>query len=110
MYSKIIDISWPISPAMTAYKDRSIVTFTSTKTFEKDHAREATVLLGTHSGTHVDAPAHFLERGHMIDQTKLEALIGSCNVLDLTTVEEKITAQDLHPFAIKQHDRILLKT
>lgn len=109
-FSKIIDISWPISPQMTAYKDRSIVAFTPTKTFEKDHAREATVLLGTHSGTHVDAPAHFLEHGHTIDQTKLEALIGPCKVLDLTDSTEKITAQDLQRFDIKHDDRVLLKT
>jgi len=110
MYSKIIDISWPISPDMTAYKDRSIVTFTQTKTYEKDHAREATVLLGTHSGTHVDAPAHFLEHGQSLDQIDLNCLIGSCKVLDLTYVQEKITEQDLRAFNITQDDRILLKT
>jgi len=110
MFSKIIDISWPISPAMTAYKDRSVVAFTPTKTFEKDHAREATVIIGTHSGTHVDAPAHFLEHGHTIDQMKLDALIGPCKVLDLSDISEKVTAHDLQRFDIKKHDRILLKT
>lgn len=110
MYSKIIDISWPISPSMTAYKDRSIVTFTQTKIFEKDHAREATILLGTHSGTHVDAPAHFLEHGNMLDQTDLKSLIGPCKVLDLTGIQEKIIAEDLYKFDIRENDRILLKT
>ena len=110
MYSKIIDISWPISPDMTAYKDRSVVAFTSTKTYESDHAREATVLLGTHSGTHVDAPAHFLEHGQSLDQINLNCLIGPCKVLDLTNIQEKITAHDLYTFDITENDRILLKT
>jgi len=110
MYSKIIDISWPISSHMTAYKDRSVVAFTHTKIYEKDHAREAQIVLGTHSGTHVDAPSHFLEHGQPLDQIDLNYLIGPCKVLDLTNIEEKITAKDLYNFDIVENDRILLKT
>jgi len=110
MFTTIIDISWPISPDMTAYKDRSVVTFTATKTYEKDHVREATIVLGTHSGTHIDAPAHFLEFGQSLDKIDLSKLVGHCKVLDLTHIHEKITAQDLDMFDITDNNRILLKT
>lgn len=109
-YTNIIDISWPISPAMTAYKDKKVVAFTTTKQFETDHVREALITLGTHSGTHIDAPAHFLGTGKTIDQQTLAMLVGACRVLDLTHCVEKITAQDLAAYDIKPGERILCKT
>ncbi len=109
-YTKIIDISWPISPEMTAYKDKNIVFFNRTKTFDHDHVREALVTIGTHSGTHIDAPAHFLATGATIDQQPLAPLVGLCRVLDLTHCIEKITTQDLVLHDIKPGERILCKT
>jgi len=53
----MIDISWPIDPAMTAYKDKKIVQFEQTKIFEAVGARESVLRLGAHTGTHIDAPA-----------------------------------------------------
>jgi arylformamidase len=108
--AKVIDISWPMSSSMTAYKDRHIVSFTPTKDFAKDGARETTVVLGTHSGTHVDAPSHFLEKGSSIDQLDLKMLLGPCFVLDLSHVDGCITQAELSRFSIDQGSRILLKT
>ena len=34
----------------------------------------------THNGTHVDAPAHFLQQGKTIERMELEAFVGSCYV------------------------------
>lgn len=106
----LIDISWPISPDMTAYKDRKVVVFEATKTFDKDEVREALVTLGTHSGTHVDAPAHFVKDGKTIDQISLDHFIGSCRVLDMTVCKEKISADDLRAHKPQEHEIILLKT
>ncbi len=107
---KVIDISWPISPEMTAYKDRKIVTFKSTKTFEKDGARETIITIGSHTGTHVDAPSHFLKDGKTIDQMLLEKVVGDCSLLDLSDVPEKITAEHLSMYDIAPDEIILLKT
>lgn len=109
-FKKIIDISWPISQSMTAYKDRHVVQFTQTKTFEQDHARESVVTLGSHSGTHVDAPAHFLENGASIEEMPLSSLIGPCSVIDLTHCAEKITINDVAEQIIPDDHIILLKT
>ncbi|MBM3893821.1 cyclase family protein [Candidatus Dependentiae bacterium] len=109
-YTNLIDISWPISPTMTAYKDKKVVSFTATKQFETDQVRETHVLIGTHTGTHIDAPAHFLATGETIDKQSLSRLIGACRVIDLTHCVEKITASDLALHNLKPGERILCKT
>ena len=108
----IIDVSWPLSESTTGYKDRKIIKFEARKTFEKDNVRESTITLDTHSGTHVDAPSHFLADGATIDATPLEKLIGPAIVLDLTHVQEKITREILQHYndvILPQHI-VLLKT
>lgn len=107
---KLIDISWPIKPGMTEYKDQAKVKFTPTKTIEQNNAREHDLALTTHTGTHVDAPAHFLEYGKNLDACGLQNLVGECVVFDLTHVSEKITESDLINLPIKTAQIVLLKT
>ena len=107
---KIIDISWPITENITEYKNKKTVKFELTKTFSENGVRDSIITLGSHTGTHVDAPAHFLDNGESINQIKLEKLIGKAKVLDLTSIKEKITEQDLKQFNIEKDDIILLKT
>lgn len=109
---KIIDISWPISPTVTEYKDQRTVTFTHTKTFEKDGGRASVIAMNVHTGTHVDAPAHFLSHGATIDATPLTSLVGPCVVLDCTSIKDAITAEHLERYAdlCGTGDIVLLKT
>lgn len=106
---EIIDISWPISPSMTNYKDKNIVRFKALKTFEKDKARVSEICLDTHTGTHVEASSHFLN-GQTIDQISLSSLIGQCKVIDLMHIKDSIKMEDLESFAISSGDIILFKT
>lgn len=115
--STIIDISWPISPAMTSYKNNKPVVFTTTRTIEDSgtqlphtHMHETNVLCNTHTGTHVDAPSHKLLGAKNIDQISLIALIGPAVVLDLTQVQGGITEQDLASHQVLAGDIVLLKT
>ena len=107
---RIFDISWPISRTTVGYKDQTTVKFEDVKTFQKDNARETIIQLDSHTGTHVDAPAHFIRDGATIDQVGLHSLIGPSAVIDLTTVGEKITAENLEEKDIREGDIILLKT
>ncbi len=109
-YKKIIDISWPIIETMTAYKDRSVVKIQPTKTWEKDHAREALVTLGTHTGTHVDAPSHFMQGGQSIDQLNLLTLIGPCMVFDMTHIDDSIGFDDVKSLDVDSGKIVLFKT
>jgi len=107
---KIYDISWPISPATVEYKNKKTISFESLKEFETDQVRVSKICLGTHTGTHVDAPSHFLKDGKTIDKISLDRLIGRAHVLDLTEVVDKITANDLEKFEFAAGEIVLLKT
>ena len=107
---KAIDISWPISVSMTTYKDAKDVRIESTKSFDVDGVRACCFSLGSHVGTHVDAPAHFIKNGPTIDKIELERIMGECKVLDFTDVEDKITDEHLALYDIDYEDIILLRT
>ncbi|WP_456324638.1 cyclase family protein [Desulfonauticus submarinus] len=55
------------------------------------------LLLGTHTGTHCDAPRHFVPEGLSVDKLSLEALIGPARVLDFSYAQpyQKIDVKDL---------------
>lgn len=107
---KFIDISWPISKGITEYKDRNTLTIDHFATHLSKDFEESTFCMGTHTGTHVDAPRHFIENGKTIDQIDLDKLNGECQVLDLTFVDDKITDTKLEKLKIEANKIILLKT
>ncbi len=112
MRVNILDISWPLSEAITGYKDRKSVGFETLKSFEKDGVRESAIWCMTHSSTHVDAPSHMLKEGKTVDQLALETFSGSCVVLDLMLVQATITHAWLSDQGdqIKEGDIVLFKT
>lgn len=108
---KIIDISWPINSKMTQYKDRQLYSEVSTKSFEYDGVRESCLTIGTHVGTHVDAPSHVFEDGKAIESISLSSLIGKCIVLDFSDLKkDSIEACDLENKEFGDAEIILLKT
>lgn len=108
----IIDISWPISKVTTGYKDRNVVDFHEVKNFNADGVRETTIELSSHTGTHVDAPSHFLKEGKTIDQLSLDRIIGNCIVLDMTVCSERVTRDCLVEYddIIQEGSIVLLRT
>ena len=69
----------------------------------------ALLSLGTHLGTHVDPPAHYLNGGAPVDEMPLEDLIGPGVVLDLRG-RSKIDRQTLEEAPLEDHVRVLMKT
>jgi arylformamidase len=62
---------------------------------------------GVHSGTHVDAPVHFIDGAPAAESLPLEVLIGPARVLDLTAAERL----DASAFdGVELQERVLLKT
>lgn len=108
---KIIDISWPITPDITTYRNKSDVQVLQNHSWETSAKRESQLACGMHTGTHVDAPAHFLESGLTVDQLDLNNLMGLAQVLELSAVKNnQITKLDLSNFEIATGAIILLKT
>lgn len=106
----IIDISWPISNTMTAYKNEKTVSCEPLKTIAKDGAQKTKITLDTHTGTHVDAPAHFIKDGITNDKIELETMMGPCVVIDLSRISGAITAADLEEYDLEECDILLIKT
>jgi arylformamidase len=65
--------------------------------------------MGLHTGTHVDAPAHFIADGATIDAMSPEVLIGPARVIAIAD-REAVTAVELREHGVRAGERILLKT
>jgi arylformamidase len=65
--------------------------------------------MGAHSGTHVDAPYHFLADGATVDQIPLEILIGKARVVEIAALE-RIDRADLERVDLRDDIRVLFKT
>ncbi len=75
-----------------------------------DPANVTALSLGSHSGTHVDAPSHFLPGGKTVDRMPLERLIGPAAVLELPAELTSVGAADLARQDLGGHRRVLLRT
>jgi len=74
------DISVPIRPGMTVWGDEMPVEVSPISTIASDGAAVSRLVLGTHTGTHVDPPAHFIEGGAGVHEMPLDAMFGPCVV------------------------------
>ncbi len=76
----MIDISVPLRPGMAVWADEVPVELSAVSTVRGDGAAVSRLCMGTHTGTHVDPPAHFIEGGATVEQLDLDALVGPCEV------------------------------
>jgi len=108
---KLVDISLPIRSAMTVYRGNPPVRIRPAMTLRKDHVNLSELCLGSHTGTHVDAPSHFINGAKGIDRVDLGRFIGPAWVADLRRVRGGIRAVDLSRARIPRGTRrILLRT
>jgi len=115
MYGKVIDISAGVSPDTLVYPGDPIPEIKKVSAIETDGFAVSRILLGSHSGTHIDAPSHILKDGKTVDRLALEELIGRALVLDLSFKEEVISGNDLDAACKRFRDSakvdiLLLKT
>jgi arylformamidase len=108
---EIIDISVRISSQMPIWPGNPGVEISPARRIADGASSNVSHLqLGTHTGTHVDAPRHFLDGRAGVDELPLEVLIGPCEVLEFKD-SSGITADDLRRAAgSAPPSRLLLKT
>ena len=98
---KIYDVTVPIRAGMPIYEGDPAVEIQSWSAMAKgDSANVSFLHFGAHTGTHVDAPAHFIESANKIDALPLDSLIGTARVIrvpdDVTEIDpEFVAGQDL---------------
>jgi arylformamidase len=108
--SEWLDASIPIRDGMVTWPDNPPVEVTQTSRLDRGDACNVSKLsLGVHTGTHVDAPIHFLEGGHGVDAHRFESLIGPARVVDVGDVPriDRRVLEGIDPVA---DERILFRT
>ncbi|PIT92813.1 MAG: cyclase [Candidatus Harrisonbacteria bacterium CG10_big_fil_rev_8_21_14_0_10_42_17] len=103
----IIDISFPITKGMITYPKNPKF---RVKSFSTGHSMISKIVLGTHTGTHVDVPRHVFKNGKTVEKMTLDSFFGSCKVFDFSNVCDAITVDHLSLHQIKKGDRVLIKT
>ncbi|MDQ5950682.1 MAG: arylformamidase [Patescibacteria group bacterium] len=108
---KIIDISLPIKPGMMVYPGNPEVVIELAQDIECGASSNVSKMsLGSHTGTHIDAPRHVFKEGEPIDKFALEAFFGPCKVFDATSEEKQVSLYFVESKEIQKGDRVLFKT
>jgi arylformamidase len=103
---EIYDVSVPIRTGMVTYPGDPEVTLDRVISIADGASANISKLdLGVHSGTHVDAPVHFLEGEAGADELPLDVLNGPCEVVEVAALDE--SAVDAVP---ADATRVLFKT
>ena len=107
-----IDVTATLDPARTpVYQGDAPMKFEFLHDMRTGDAFTLSVYsLGAHSGTHIDAPMHFIRGGASIDQVPLEPLIGAARVIDVADSVQAIDAAELNRHDWKGAPRILFRT
>jgi arylformamidase len=108
---KIFDISVPVSAGMPVWPGDPRVVLERYRTISSGNfSNDSKLACSVHTGTHVDAPAHFIENGKTVESLSLKMLIGPAVVVDLPEADI-ITPELLDALALApQTTRLLLKT
>lgn len=109
---KIIDISMTIEQGMPVYKNRKekMPLWHEEKVFGRDGYKETAMKLNLHTGTHVDAPLHYLEDGADIASLPPESFMGKARVLEMFHAGEAVRAEDVMDMDFEGLDFVIFKT
>jgi arylformamidase len=108
---RVHDVSRPLQDGGVIYPGDPEIVFRAHSSIDRgDPANVTALALGSHSGTHVDAPSHFLPGGNPVDRIPIERLIGPAAVLDLPVELASVGAADLARQDLRGHRRVLLRT
>lgn len=93
---RIIDLTHDIENGMLFYPKDPKPRIRSFRTIDKDGVNISEVRIGSHTGTHIDAPFHFIKKGKKVDEIDLESLIGNGTVIDLSFLKPGSEIMPMH--------------
>ena len=108
--SNWIDITVPLKEGMAIWPGDVTIKIERRRSMDRgDAANNSAISLGVHTGTHMDAPKHFIKDGRSIDKLPLETSVGPARVIE---IKDKISIkpEELKQHNIKKGERILFKT
>jgi arylformamidase len=108
----LIDVTVPIRDGMPVYDRNPGVHLERARSItDGDTVNISRLELGVHTGTHVDAPVHFIEGGKGVDAIDPEILIGDAHVVDATGLHADIDAEALGTLDLPRGaERLIFKT
>lgn len=105
-----IDISVTIRPGMVRWPGDPEIRKEPFRDMERgDVCNVSSLAFGSHIGTHMDAPLHFIRNGRTLDKMPLDATIGPCRVIEIRD-HESVKVEEIAKQRIKAGERILFKT
>ncbi|HEU4794382.1 MAG TPA: cyclase family protein [Pyrinomonadaceae bacterium] len=103
----IYDISVPLSAELPVYPGDPVIEIHDALVLAKgDPANVSLLNFGAHTGTHVDAPAHFIEGAKKVESLALDVLLGEAEVIEVPS-EIRVIDQE---FVATESTRVLFKT
>ena len=94
-------VQWPGDPRLRIERIRDMA--------QGEICNVSTLSMCVHTGTHMDAPLHFIADARSMEKMPLDATIGPARVIE-SKDRESIKAEELRPHKIKPGERILFKT
>lgn len=108
---RVIDISVPIEPGMVVWEDDSAPVVERADSIASGAAFNLSRLaFSAHTGTHLDAPLHFIDGAGATDTIALEALIGTAVVVDARDAEREIDVARVERTVPPRSERVLFAT
>ncbi|HEX7312361.1 MAG TPA: cyclase family protein [Pyrinomonadaceae bacterium] len=109
---RIYDISVPIAPGETpTYPgDPGIEVGSWSAIARGDRANVSVLNFGAHTGTHIDAPAHFIEGAPGMTSLPLDALWGRARVVEIPSDADAVGESHVRPESLQGATRVLFKT
>ena len=85
---KVIDLTHTISENMPVYPGTEGPKLTAANTYEKHGFKETLLMMFSHTGTHMDSPAHLFAKGTTLDSFPVEQFVGKGLVIDCSGLHE----------------------
>src|SRR5260370_15166487 len=106
----IYDVTVPISKDLPVYPGDPAIRIERKAQIGKNGAKSnlSRYSFGSHTGTHIDPPFHFVEDGITVDKLPLGLLIGRARVVEVTA--SRIDEAALEEFDFTADVRVLFKT
>ena len=102
------DVTIPISHGMTVYPGDLEVIYERQTSIEKEGYNWSRISAGTHIGTHMDAPVHFIKDGATMDDLPMDLMISEASVVE--TQAEMISREVLEHIKLKDWRVVFFKT
>jgi len=105
-----IDVSVTVRHGMPHWPDNPPIVMQRPMELLRGHACNLSHLaMGVHTGTHIDAPVHFIHQAAGVDEMPLAATMGPARVIEITDPRE-ITDGELHRHSLQAGERVLFRT